>query len=193
VARLATGAAAARRQLVALTFLIGGARSGKSSLAVRWATDRGGPVAFVATCPRIEGDDDLDRRIAQHRADRPDWPTIEELHDLEGTVAGIAENTFVIVDCVTLWVFNLMHRGDDADAIVAAASSFGRAAAALPNPIVTISNEVGMGVHPETEEGRVYRDIVGSVNRAIAAHADTALLMVAGLAVPLRDPAEFLP
>jgi adenosylcobinamide kinase / adenosylcobinamide-phosphate guanylyltransferase len=178
---------------MALTFLLGGARSGKSSLAVRLATEHDGPVVFLATCPRIEGDDDLDRRIAQHRADRPGWPTIEELHDLEGVIAGVSDDTLVIVDCVTLWVFNLMHRGDDADAIVAAASSFGRAAAARPNPIVTITNEVGMGIHPETEEGRIYRDIVGSVNRAIAAHAATALLMVAGLALPLRDPAEFLP
>jgi adenosylcobinamide kinase/adenosylcobinamide-phosphate guanylyltransferase len=178
---------------MSLTLLVGGARSGKSSLAVRLATDHDGPVAFVATCPRIEGDDDLDRRIARHRADRPDWPTIEELHDLEGVIAGVGEDTFVIVDCVTLWVFNLMHRGDDADAIVAAAASFGRAASARPNPIVAISNEVGMSVHPETEEGRVYRVIVGSANRAIAADADTALLMVAGLALPLRDPAEFLP
>ena len=176
-----------------LTFLVGGARSGKSSLAVRMAKDHAGSVAFVATCPRIDGDDDLDRRIERHRAERPGWPTIEELHDLEGVIAGLGDDTFVIVDCVTLWVFNLMHRGDDADAIVAAASSFGRAAAARPNPIVVISNEVGLGVHPETEEGRIYRDILGSVNRAVAEHSNRALLLVAGLAVPLRDPAEFLP
>ena len=173
--------------------LLGGARSGKSSLAVRWAKEHTGPVVFVATCPRIDGDDDLDRRIERHRADRPEWPTVEELHDLERAIAGTDDDTFTIVDCLTLWVFNLMHRGDDSDAIVAAASSFGRAAARRPNPIVVISNEVGLGVHPETEEGRIYRDIVGSVNAAIAAHANTALLMVAGLAVPLRDPAEFTP
>jgi adenosylcobinamide kinase/adenosylcobinamide-phosphate guanylyltransferase len=175
-----------------LTFLLGGARSGKSSLAVRLANEHAGPVVFVATCPRIDGDDDLDRRIERHRADRPDWPTIEELHDLERVIAGSRTDEFVIVDCLSLWVFNLMHRGDDADAIVGAASSFGRAAAARANPIVVISNEVGMGVHPETEEGRIYRDIIGSVNQTVAAHATAALLMVAGLAIPLHDPAEFL-
>lgn len=178
---------------MSLTFLLGGARSGKSSLAVRMASQHDGPVVFIATCPRIDGDDDLDRRIERHRAERPDWPTIEELHDLEGAIAGVGDGTFVIVDCLSLWVFNLMHRGDDADSIAGAASSFGRAAAANPNPIAVISNEVGMGVHPETEEGRIYRDIVGSVNRAVAAHATTALLMVAGLALPLTDPTEFLP
>jgi adenosylcobinamide kinase/adenosylcobinamide-phosphate guanylyltransferase len=176
---------------VSLTFLLGGARSGKSSLAVRLANEHAGPVVFVATCPRIDGDDDLDRRIERHRADRPDWPTIEELHDLEGVITASRPDEFVIVDCLSLWVFNLMHRGDDADAIVRAASSFGRAAADQANPIVVISNEVGMGVHPETEEGRIYRDIIGSANQAVAAHATPALLMVAGLAIPLGDPAEF--
>ena len=183
---------------MSLTFLLGGARSGKSSLAVRLGTEHAGPVVFVATCPRIAGDDDLDRRIERHRADRPAWPTDEEPLDLVAALGRAGSDALVIVDCLSLWVWNLRWRGDDADSVVRAASDFAVAASRRDAPTVVVSNEVGMGVHPETEEGREYRDILGGVNQAVAAHASPALLMVAGQAVELRDAAtlikgEFLP
>jgi len=81
-----------------LTFLLGGARSGKSSLAVKLGAEHHGPVAYVATCPRIDGDDDLDSRIDRHRAERPNWPTIEEPHDLGAALGRCDGDALVIVD-----------------------------------------------------------------------------------------------
>lgn len=176
---------------MSLTFLVGGARSGKSSLAVRLGTEHDGPVTFVATSPRIDGDHDLDHRIERHRADRPGWPTVEEQHDLDDALATIGPDSLVIVDCLSLWVSNLMFRGDDADAIVQAARSFARNAAQRAAPTVVVSNETGMGVHPETIEGREYRDILGMANQAVASEASRALLMVAGRAIELREPSDF--
>jgi adenosylcobinamide kinase/adenosylcobinamide-phosphate guanylyltransferase len=178
-----------------LTFLLGGARSGKSAFAVRLAHEHaagGGRVAYVATSPRIEADAELDARIELHRAQRPaDWTTIEERHDLVGALES-AGTAFAIVDCLTLWVSNLMWRGDDDAAIASAAHAFGAAAARRTAPVVVVSNEVGMGVHPPTELGRRYRDVLGWVNQAVAATADSTLLMVAGRALALHEPGTVL-
>jgi adenosyl cobinamide kinase/adenosyl cobinamide phosphate guanylyltransferase len=175
-----------------LTLLLGGARSGKSALAVELAAEHPGPVTYLATSPRIEDDADLDRRIDAHRAERPAaWTTIEEPHDL---VAGLtsAADAFVIVDCITLWVSNLLWRGDDERTVTAAAAAAAAMAASRTGPTVVISNEVGLGVHPETELGRQYRDVLGRVNQIWAAGADRALLLVAGRAIALHDPRAVL-
>ncbi|HWM20465.1 MAG TPA: bifunctional adenosylcobinamide kinase/adenosylcobinamide-phosphate guanylyltransferase [Ilumatobacteraceae bacterium] len=175
-----------------LTFLLGGARSGKSALAVELATQHAGAVTYVATSPRIAGDTDLDRRIDAHRAERPAaWTTIEEPHDL-GAAFELAADSIVIVDCITLWVSNLLWRGDADDAVMAAARAAATTAAARAAPTVVISNEVGLGVHPETDVGRHYRDVLGRVNQVWAAAADRALLLVAGRALALHDPWEVL-
>ena len=171
-----------------LTFLVGGARSGKSALALELATRHVGAVTYVATSPRIEGDADLDRRIDAHRAERPaTWRTIEEPHDLVGALT-LAADTFVIVDCITLWVSNLLWRGDAEQAVATAAQQVAAAAAARAAPTVVISNEVGLGVHPETDVARQYRDLLGRVNQIWAMAADRAVLLVAGRALALHDP-----
>jgi adenosylcobinamide kinase/adenosylcobinamide-phosphate guanylyltransferase len=170
-----------------LTFLIGGARSGKSALALELATAHVGGVVYVATSPRIEGDVDLDNRIDAHRAERPAaWTTIEEPLDLMAALARAADS-FVIVDCITLWVSNLLWRGDDEPVITAAAREAATATAARVAPTVVISNEVGLGVHPETDVGRQFRDVLGRVNQIWAAAAERSLLLVAGRALPLLD------
>jgi adenosyl cobinamide kinase/adenosyl cobinamide phosphate guanylyltransferase len=175
-----------------LTFLVGGARSGKSALALELANRQVGAVTYVATSPRIEGDADLDRRIEAHRAERPAaWTTIEEPHDLVGALTRAAD-TFVIVDCITLWVSNLLWRGDAEHAVATAAQEAAATAAARAAPTVVISNEVGLGVHPETDVGRQYRDLLGRVNQIWAAAADRALLLVAGRALALHDPRTVL-
>lgn len=166
------------------TLLLGGARSGKSALAVELGRRHDGPVTFVATCPPFDGD--LGERISRHRVERPDWPTVEEPLELADALVGAAA-TFVILDCLTLWVNNLLHRGDD-DADIEARAADTAAAARGVGDIVVVSNEVGLGVHPETELGRRYRDLLGRVNQTWAAAADTTLLMVAGRAVRLDDP-----
>jgi adenosyl cobinamide kinase/adenosyl cobinamide phosphate guanylyltransferase len=178
-----------------LTFLLGGARSGKSTLAVRLGQRQPGPVTYVATAPRIDGDHDLDARIAAHRAERPShWWTVEAPIELVEAVASRTDaEELVIVDCLTLWVNNLLWRGDDEAAVDRNATAFAAAAAERSGPTVVISNEVGLGVHPETAVGRVYRDALGRTNQRVAERADRSLLLVAGRALPLVDPMELLP
>ena len=167
-----------------LTLLLGGARSGKSALAVEMGRRHGGPVTFVATSEPI--DSDLAERIARHRRDRPDWPTVEEPRDLAGALAATNGDALVIVDCLTVWVGNLLHRGDTD--VEARSASAAKVAATRPAPTVVVSNEVGLGVHPETELGLRYRDLLGRVNQQWAAVADRTLFLVAGRALPLTDP-----
>ena len=170
----------------ALTLLLGGARSGKSALAVEIGRRHPGPVTFIATSPpAIDGD--LSGRIARHRAERPPWPTIEEPLDLAAALAAAGDD-LAIVDCLTLWVNNLLHRGDDDAAVESTAAAVAATTAARGGPTVVITNEVGLGVHPTTELGRRYRDLLGRVNQRWAAAADTALLLVAGRALALTDP-----
>jgi adenosyl cobinamide kinase/adenosyl cobinamide phosphate guanylyltransferase len=122
-------------------------------------------------------------RIARHRDDRPDWPTIEAPLDLGAAIAAAPAAALLIIDCITVWVSNELHHGGALDATSVASALSGRS-----GPSVVITNEVGLGVHPETELGRRYRDDLGLVNQAIAAVATTTLLLVAGRALRLDDP-----
>jgi adenosylcobinamide kinase / adenosylcobinamide-phosphate guanylyltransferase len=170
------------------TFVVGGARSGKSTLAVRLAAASGRPVLFVATAQ--PGDDDMRSRIDRHRAERPShWQTTEEPVDV---AARLDDESFVVVDCVTMWVANLMFADRSDDRIRESAQHLASQLAERSAPAVVISNEVGMGIHPETELGRRYRDVLGWVNSDLAAMADRSLLMVAGRATLLHDPIELL-
>lgn len=167
-----------------LTVLVGGARSGKSALAVELGRRHAGPVTFVATM--VPFDDDLAERRARHRGERPDWPTIEEPHDLAGALRGVTGLT--IIDCLTLWVANLVQRGDGDEAIEAAADDAVTVVDERDEPTVVVTNEVGLGVHPETELGLRFRDLLGRVNQRFVCRADHALLLVGGRAARLEDP-----
>ena len=168
-----------------VTLLIGGVRSGKSALAVELGRRHAGDVVFIATSEPF--DDDTRRRIARHRQDRPQWPTTESPLDLGDTISAASPDALAIVDCLTVWVGNeLHHRGTvDATALVAALDR-------RRGPTVVVTNEVGLGVHPETELGRRYRDDLGRVNQSVAGIATTCLLMVAGRALRLDDPWKVL-
>jgi adenosyl cobinamide kinase/adenosyl cobinamide phosphate guanylyltransferase len=175
---------------VTLLVLLGGARSGKSRLAQQLAAEIDAPVTFIATA--TAGDEEMAAKIAAHRAERPQvWSTVEEPFDLVGAIAHLpAENT-AVVDCLTLWVANLVERGDDVGAILEDASRAAVAAVERPAATVVVSNEVGLGVVPATELGRTYRDVLGEVNRIWTARADRALFTVAGR-VLLLDGVEEL-
>ena len=175
-----------------LTLLLGGARSGKSDLAVRMAAAWAGPVAFLATA---EGrDEEMTERIARHRAGRPaGWETVEAPRELESALAGAREDAFVVCDCLTLWVANLVEAGLADGAVERRAEAAAAAAAARAAPTVAVSNEVGWGLVPAEPLGRRYRDLLGRVNLTWAAAAEVALLLVAGRALPLADPAGLLP
>jgi adenosylcobinamide kinase/adenosylcobinamide-phosphate guanylyltransferase len=174
-----------------LTVVLGGARSGKSSFAVHLgqrAAASGRGVAFIATSPRIPGDDDLEARIAAHRSERPAaWLTIEEEVDVPLAVNSVESTALVIVDCVTVWVSNLMHRDASEQDVLDAANQVLAALHSRSGPSLLISNEVGMGIVPMNALARSYRDLLGRVNQRFVAASDTALLMVAGRALPLVD------
>jgi adenosyl cobinamide kinase/adenosyl cobinamide phosphate guanylyltransferase len=165
---------------MALTVLLGGARSGKSTLALRRASTFGGPVVFVATGEARDGE--MEERIARHRAERPaGWKTVEAPLDLAGALErDVPPGACAIVDCLSLWVANLLQRGDDEEAIVRRAAGVAVFAAARPGPTIAVSNEVGMGVVPPYELGRRYRDVLGRVNAAWVDVAAEAALVVAG-------------
>jgi adenosylcobinamide kinase / adenosylcobinamide-phosphate guanylyltransferase len=173
-----------------LTLLLGGARSGKSALAVEMGRRHEGRVVFLATAaPSVDAD--MDERIERHRAERPDWPTIEEPLDLAAALDRCGD-ALVVVDCLTLWVSNLMNRGDS-DAEIEAASTIAIASATnREGATVVVSNEVGLGVHPETTLGLRYRDLLGRVNNQWARAADRTLFLVAGRALRLDDPWAFV-
>ena len=170
---------------MALTFLVGGARSGKSSLALRLAAESGRPVVFVATSePR---DEEMTARIQRHRAERaPEWSTVEAPRDLAGALGAAPEEACVVLDCVTLWTSNALAAGWSDEAVAEVAAEVARLAAARTAPTVVVSNEVGLGVVPDTPLGRRYRDVHGRVNAIFAAAAERACLVVAGRALELR-------
>jgi adenosylcobinamide kinase/adenosylcobinamide-phosphate guanylyltransferase len=170
-----------------LVLLLGGARSGKSALAVRWGRSYAGPVTFIATGQA--GDDEMAQRIARHRAARPsDWTTVEEPHAVAAAVAAADPQALVIVDCLTLWLSNVLAQ--DHDDILASAMAIVTAAQRRDAATVVISNEVGWGIVPADPVTRRYRDLLGEINTAVAAHADRALLMVAGRALALGAAPE---
>ncbi|MGH9117829.1 MAG: bifunctional adenosylcobinamide kinase/adenosylcobinamide-phosphate guanylyltransferase [Acidimicrobiales bacterium] len=167
-----------------LTFLVGGARSGKSRLALRLAIASGRPVAVIAT--GAPGDDEMAERIRRHRAERPpSWTTIEEPRDLEAALAKVGADTTVIVDCLTLWVANLLGQDLTDDEIETRASAAAGLAAGHAGGAVVVSNEVGMGVVPANALARRYADLLGRVNATWAGTADRAFLVVAGRALRL--------
>ena len=176
----------------AITFLVGGARSGKSTLAVEIGRRHDGNVVVVATAEPF--DDDLWARIAAHRDARPAWPTIEEPLDLAAAVRGAPDGALLIVDCLTVWLGNVLHAGTTGSEIDVdtATTELVDALTRRPGPSVVVSNEVGLGLVPDSPLGREYRDELGRVNQAVAAAATTSLLLVAGRATVLRDPWELL-
>jgi adenosyl cobinamide kinase/adenosyl cobinamide phosphate guanylyltransferase len=165
-----------------LLLLLGGARSGKSALAIRWGRAYAGPVTFLATAEA--GDGEMALRIARHRAERPsEWTTVEEPRALAAAVQAADPQALVIVDCLTLWLNNVMERSNDD--ILASARTIIAAARGRDAATVVVSNEVGWGIVPADPATRRYRDLLGEINAMFAAHADRALLLVAGRALPL--------
>jgi adenosylcobinamide kinase / adenosylcobinamide-phosphate guanylyltransferase len=172
---------------MAMTLLIGGVRAGKSGLACRLAAASDRPVTVIATAEA--GDEEMARRIARHRASRPaDWTTIEEPIHLARALEDVGSGDTVVLDCLTLWVSNLLLAGRDEGAIVNLAEDSARLAATREGPTYVVTNEVGSGVHPSSELGRRYRDLLGGVNVIWSQAASEALMVVAGRSIPLGAP-----
>ncbi len=164
-----------------LTFVIGGARSGKSRYAEGLIAALPPPWTYVATAEALDAE--MSERIGAHRARRgSQWRTIEAPRDLAAAfTAGVT--TPVLIDCLTLWLSNLMLA--DAD-IEAETGRLEQALAAAKAPVVVVANEVGSGIVPEHALGRKFRDLQGVLNQRIAARADRVVLVVAGLPLVLK-------
>jgi adenosylcobinamide kinase/adenosylcobinamide-phosphate guanylyltransferase len=173
-------------------FVLGGARSGKSGFAQAQVeagvAAHGLEPVFIATAHAY--DDEMAARIASHVATRGTaWLTLEAPYDLVPTLdAEASPGRLLLVDCLTLWLSNLMLRGDDVDAAGAELASLARR---LPGPAVFVSNEVGAGIVPENALARRFRDAQGRLNQAMAAACANVVLVTAGLPVTLK-PAPHL-
>jgi len=168
-----------------LIFLLGGARSGKSRLAISLASGIGEPVTFIATAR--EEDDEMSRRIEDHRRQRPElWRVLEAPLDLEAGIESASDTDTIVVDCVTLWVSNLMIEHAD-EAILAMVGSVIATIGDRAGESIVVSNEVGSGLVPMNQVGRRFRDLHGRANQSFASAAHTAYLTVAGRALRLQD------
>lgn len=165
-----------------LTLVVGGARSGKSTLAERLVCATGRPRRYIATAEAW--DDEMRARIAQHRADRgANWTTVEAPLDLAGALAAARPAEVVLVDCATLWLTNHLLAEHD---LAAEAARLLAALRDCPAPVTVVSNEVGWGIVPENALARRFRDEQGRLNQQIAAAADLVVTVIAGLPLVLK-------
>jgi adenosylcobinamide kinase / adenosylcobinamide-phosphate guanylyltransferase len=169
-----------RRALV-----LGGARSGKSAMAERLVRETGLKRTYVATAQAFDAE--MADRIARHRLDRGEgWETVEAPLDLGGALAAANRpGSAVLVDCLTLWLSNVMLAGGDVEAETAALCA---RVAETAGPVALVSNEVGMGLVPDTALGRAFRDAQGRLNQRMAAVCDLVAFCAAGLPLWLKTP-----
>lgn len=161
------------------TLLLGGARSGKTRRALALAEPFAHRI-YIATAEALDAE--MAERIGRHRSERGSgWVTVEAPLDLPGAVIALPSGSFGVVDCLTLWLSNLMGAGRDVDAATAALLE---AIDRCPADLALVSNEVGLGLVPETPLGRAFRDEQGRLNQAVAARAAVVEFIAAGL--PLR-------
>ena len=169
------------------TFLIGGARSGKSAAAVRLAAQHIGPVAYIVTAEAL--DDEMTDRIRRHRNERPvDWSVFEEPMEVASAISRVPPDAFIVIDCLSLWVSNLVLASvDDIEERTRTAIA---ALAMRRTPSAVVSNEVGLGIVPDNALARGYRDVLGRVNAAFADASGDAFFFVAGRSIRLT-PSPF--
>ncbi|HEY4345515.1 MAG TPA: bifunctional adenosylcobinamide kinase/adenosylcobinamide-phosphate guanylyltransferase [Parvibaculum sp.] len=164
-----------------MTLLLGGARSGKSRHAEELTTRLAAPWTYVATSEAR--DDEMAERIAEHRARRGDgWRTVDAPLDLVGAIAAASGNA-VLVDCLTLWLSNLLHAERDIEGETATLEA---TLMRVRVPVFLVSNEVGLGIVPDNALARRFRDEAGRLHQRLAARADRVLFMVAGLPMVVK-------
>ncbi len=178
-----------------ITFVIGGCRSGKSSLALDRADQihlgqadqkTGQPKYFIATS--VPTDAEMQDRVIKHQKERgEDWQTIEESLHIDRAILDVSANASVIlIDCLTLWVSNLMYEHESFEQIERAVQNLEKALQQCECPVFLVSNEVGYGIVPENSLARKFRDLAGSVNQRVAAVADTVIMSIAGIDVQIK-------
>lgn len=173
----------------------GGCRSGKSHFALNMALRCPGVRYFIATCPKV--DEEMDRRISLHQKERErdQWQTIEEelnIHPVFKTLESQNERV-VIVDCLTLWINNWMYRNrmdrnklTEVEIREKSIELVQSAKHCFPGQVFFVTSEVGLGLVPETQEGRLFRDLLGSTNQIIAAAAEEVYFLVSGIPIKIK-------
>lgn len=167
-----------------LVLITGGARAGKSAFAQEWAHALGDDeVSFIATAQAL--DEEMRTRIERHQQERPPiWETLEEPLEVP-FVLSLAQGRVVLLDCLTLWVSNLMHAGRE---VLPEVENLLAIRAETHKILLVVTNEVGMGIVPDNALARQYRDLLGAANRRMAEEADVVYLLVSGIPVKIKSP-----
>ena len=167
-----------------ITFVLGGARSGKSLYAESLVRERGEQPVYVATAEFV--DDETRRRIEVHRARRGQaWHTVEAPIALAQAIAGHSTpRTCLLVECLTVWLGNLMHHEQDVDA---ATQGLLESLVEAPGPVVLVANEVGLGIVPDNALARAFRDRAGRLNQAVARTAGHVHFVTAGIPMVVKE------
>lgn len=174
-----------------IILITGGARSGKSRHAQRLAEAMPGKKLFVATCPVT--DEEMGERIERHRLDRQGagWQTVEETVDLEQILLGYQDSEVVLLDCLTLWLNNLLFTDSanslDEAAVSARVKKIIAACAGRSGKVIMVTNEVGLGIVPENSLARRYRDLVGRCNQEVAAAAAQVIMTICGIPLNVKE------
>jgi len=167
-------------------FVIGGCRSGKSRHALELAQQVAGERYFIATC--VPADEEMTERVSSHQRERgAGWRTVEAPYDISGAIRSVQRDAAVIlVDCLTLWVSNLLLAAADSPDVSSACRELVETISVASCPVILVSNEVGAGIVPENKLARRFRDMTGHVNQQVASAADRVVWMVAGIPVAVK-------
>lgn len=175
-----------------VVLVTGGCRSGKSSFAQRYAEERMSRRVYLATCPVFDGE--MAERVRRHRSEREGkgWETVEEELELARALAAAPAEATVLVDCLTLWANNLLHRAEssgrfpDEEEAVVRARELAAVCRSRSATTVMVTNEVGLGIVPANPLARRFRDVAGRINQVVAAAADEVYLLVCGLPTRIK-------
>ncbi len=173
-----------------ITFILGGARSGKSSYALGLAKKSKGKVIFIATCqPK---DAEMKKRIKAHKRARPlSWQTVEEYINIDQAIEKTSGKCVcLVIDCLTLWVSNLILAGYNQDKIADKINKVLSSLKKIKAKAIIVSNEVGLGIVPQNKLGRYFRDAAGRINQIVVGQADEVFFMLSGLPLKLRDGSQ---
>lgn len=166
-------------------FVIGGARSGKSSFALGLAGKLSGPAAYIATARPL--DSEMEERIRNHKKDRgPGWETFEEPVDVTEKIIALKGYGVILLDCLTLWLSNLVEAGLDDNEIKKRAGRLASECRKTDAAVIAVSNELGLGIVPENALARRFRDLAGSVNQVMAGAAREVFFVAAGIPLKMK-------
>jgi len=175
-----------------ITLITGGSRSGKSAFAQRLAEEQSGSRLFLATCPVT--DSEMEVRILRHIQDRQkgNWETVEEPVDLVSQLHEAMRYDTVLIDCLTLWINNLMFEASkgnrvlDEDMVREETERMLAAARKHPGEVIMVTNEVGLGIVPDNKQARLYRDLIGRCNQCVGVAADRVFLVSCGIPLQIK-------